>query len=71
MDKELKAKARLMEQQLQDIKNYIAEMFEQSKALPKDSNKHACEAGFFAGVLSIIQSKVNATLETVNEGVAI
>ena len=71
MDKDLKAKARLMEHELQNIKNYIAEMFEQSKTLPEDSNKYACEAGFFAGVLSIIQSKVNATLETVNEGAAV
>ena len=60
-------KSFLMEHSLNEVNNYIAEMLEQAKALPAGNMRYAIEAGFFAGVLGVIQNNIQATLETIKE----
>ena len=60
-------KSILMEHSLNEVNNYIAEMLEQAKALPDGNMQYAIEAGFFAGVLGVIQNNIQATLETIKE----
>ena len=57
----------LMEHSLNEVNNYIAEMLEQAKALPAGNMRYAIEAGFFAGVLGVIQNNIQATLDTIED----
>ena len=59
--------AELMEWKLNKLNKYIAEMFEQAKALPAGNMRYAIEAGFFAGVLGAVKDDIQATLDTIDE----